>query len=359
MSEPLRVAVIGAGGISRLRHIPAYRDAEKLGIARVVAICDPVDAALKETGDMWGIDARYRDWREVVGRSDVDVVSVATPNSGHEPISIAALEAGKHVLCEKPLALDLAGARRMLAAAERSGKKTGVHFRYRYIPGARYMKELIDTGEIGSIHQIYLTYVNGSVQDPASPLRWRMTRAEGGGLLGDLGSHIIDLALWLCGSIVRVNATLKTFTTERATESGGRARIDVDDAATLMVEFANGATGVICASGMGLGRGNYQHVDLYGAKGSVEYEIERSDVGGDAINVCLGPAQHRVVGMARIPVPARHHRTANDPLIDFVRAVRDGVEPAITFADAVRVQEVIEAAGRSHASGSWVPLPLP
>jgi predicted dehydrogenase len=339
------------------------REAEALGLAELVAICDPSEASLHAAGDRFGVAERYADYRELIRRDDVDVVTIATPNSSHEEISVAALAAGKHVLCEKPLALSYAGARRMEEAARRAGKKTSVNFRYRWVPSARYMKELVESGEVGDVHQLFMNYFNAAVQDPGQPIRWRQTRAEGGGILADIGSHMIDLAHWLVGPVGRVYAHRRTFTPERATEGAegpGRMSVDVDDAATCLLEFASGATGAINASGMALGRVNHQRVELYGTKAGVVYEIDRTgDVGGDALQVCFGQAQHRAVGMAPARVLPHHSGTPISCFLDFLRAIHDDHEPPVTFADAVRVQEVLEAAELSARRGEWVELPLP
>lgn len=153
-----RGAVIGCGGIARLRHIPAFRQAAKSGLAEIVAICDPVETALAAARDEFGIAECCGDWREIVARDDIDLVTIATPNSLHEPIAIAALQSGKHVMCEKPLALSLAGARRMAEAARESGLVTAVNHRYRWVPAARYLKELVAAGEAGEVRQIFMFY---------------------------------------------------------------------------------------------------------------------------------------------------------------------------------------------------------
>jgi len=357
--EPLRVAIVGTGGISRYIHIPAYKRMEARGMVKVVALCDTVPAALAAAASQFGVERTFTDYRDAVGRSDIDVVSVATPNAAHEPVSIAALNAGKHVLCEKPLALDYAGALRMLEAARKSGKRTAVHFRYRFIPSALYLKELVETGELGDIYQAFLHYFQAQVHDPHTPARWRQSTADAGGMLGDIGSHILDLAMWILGPIARVHATSKTFTKERSTEGGGRVPVEVDDATSMLVEFASGTMGVLCASGLCQGRGNHQRAEIYGTKGSAIYEIERMDSGGDALQVCFGAAQARTVGLARAPILARHQRTADAPFAEFIEAINADRDAPVTFADAVRVQEVIDAAKLSAATGNWVSLPVP
>jgi predicted dehydrogenase len=365
VGETLRGAVIGAGGIiARLRHIPAFQLAAQSGLAEIVAICDPVATALDAAGEQFGISAasRYRDYEAVLARDDIDVVTIATPNSSHEPIAIAALQAGKHVSCEKPLALSLAGAQRMAAAAEAAGRVTAVNYRYRWIPAARYLKELVESGEVGEVRQIFMNYFNASVVDPNSPLQWRQTHAEGGGVLGDIGSHLIDLSLWLLGPIARVRCDLRTFTHERPTADNGMglALVDVDDAATCQLEFASGAIGVLNASGVCLGRSNHQRIEVYGTQGGVVYEIDApADAGGDRLHLCFGAAQHRTAGMAPALTWPRHHGTPLDPFLDFFQAVQDGRPAAVTFDDAVRVQAVLEAALQSAtADGAWVDLRL-
>jgi predicted dehydrogenase len=197
------------------------------------------------------------------------------------------------------------------------------------------------------------------VQDPTTPLQWRQTRAEGGGVLGDIGSHLIDLAHWLLGPIARVRCDLRTFTRERPISGGRMAPVDVDDAASCWFEFAAGAVGVMNVSGVCLGRGNHQRIEVYGTKGGVVYEIDApADRGGDRLEVCFGAAQHRTAGMATALTRPRHQATPLDPFLDFFRAIRAGRRPAVTFDDALRVQAVLEAAEESAAAGgAWIDVP--
>ena len=355
--DPLRGAVIGAGGgIARLRHIPAFQEAARRGLAELVAVCDPIPAALEAAGEQAGVAARYLDYREVLARDDVDVITIATPNSFHEPIAIAALEAGKHVLCEKPLALTLAGAQRMAAAAHGTNRVSAVNHRYRWVPAMRYLHELMTAGEFGDVRQIFMNYFNALFLDPATPMQWRYLRSERGGTLADIGSHLVDLALWLLGPIQRVRCDLHTFTSERPSSAGDMVRVDVDDAASCHLEFASGATGVLNASGLCLGRTNHQRIEVYGTKGGAVYEIDRpGDLGGDRLHVCFGEAQHRIVGMAPAPAPPRLQATPLDPFLDFFAAIHEGRPAPVTFDDAVRAQAVLDAAEESASNGgAWV-----
>lgn len=359
MAGMVRGAVIGTGVVARLRHIPAFQEAARRGTAELVALCDPVEAALNAAGDDAGIASRYLDYRDVLARDDIDVVTIATPNSLHEPIAIAALQAGKHVMCEKPLALSLDGARRMAAAAHDSGLVHAVNYRYRWVPAARHLKEMADAGDLGEIRQIFLNYFNAAVLDPSAPIQWRQTRAEGGGIFADIGSHLIDMSLWLLGPIRRVRCDLWTFTRERPDGAGGMAAVDVDDAATCQFAFASGAVGVLNASGLCLGRLNHQHIEVYGTAGGVVYEIARpGDLGGDVLHACFGDAQHRLVGMAPARAFPWHAGTPLDAFLDCFQAIHDRRPAAATFDDAVRVQAVLDAAQRSAAEGgAWVELP--
>ena len=363
MGEVLRGAVIGAGGgVARLRHIPALQEAEQRGTARIVAVCEPVRAALDLAGEQAGVDAsaRYLDWQDIIARDDIDVVTIATPNSLHEPIAIAALESGKHVFCEKPLAISLDGARRMAAAAHESGRQTGVNHRYRWVPSARYLKELIETGELGEIRQAFMNYFNGALIDPSTPIQWRQTRAEGGGVLGDIGSHLIDMVLWLLGPITRVRCDLRTYTKERPTAAGGMAPVDVDDAVTCQLDLASGATVVMNASGLCLGRTNHQRIEVYGTKGGSVYEIDRTgDIGSDHLQVCFGSAQHRTVGMGPARTLPRHEATPIDSFLEFFQSIQAGQPFPVNFDAAVRVQAVLDAAERSAADdGAWTNVPM-
>src|SRR5262249_53430181 len=277
------------------------------GLAELVAVCDAVEASAAAAAQEFGVASWGADYRAIVARPDVDVVSIATPNVFHEEISIAALQAGKHVMCEQPLGMDYAGALRMAEVARRGGRRTAVNFRYRWVPAARFLFDLVRAGEVGAVRHLYMNYLNGARANPETPIRWRLSRAQAGsGVLGDLGSHMIDFAHVLAGPVRRVSAHLRTFTTERPVEGGGRAAGAVDPACTLILEFASGAQGVVTCSGCAPGRGNHQRVELYGTDGAAIYEIERWDRGGDHLAVCLGPGQARLTAFADVPVPREH-----------------------------------------------------
>jgi predicted dehydrogenase len=251
------------------------------------------------------------------------------------------------------------GGRRMAAAAHDAGLVHAVNYRYRWVPSARYLKSLLDAGDLGEIRQIFMNYFNASVVDPTLPIQWRQTRAEGGGILADIGSHLIDLAHWWLGPIRRVHCDQHTFTRERPNNAGSVIPVDVDDAATCQIEFGSGAVCVLNASGLCLGRLNHQRIELYGTSGGAVYEIARpGDLGGDVLHACFGDAQHRLIGMAPAPVPPWFTGTPIDAFLDFFQAIHDGRPAAVTFDDAVRVQAVLDAAEQSAGGGGgWVNVP--
>jgi predicted dehydrogenase len=364
MTARVRVAVIGAGGIATLRHLPAYKLAEERGEADRVAVCDPVEASARAAAERFAVPRVYSDYRELLdlrgAGAGIDAVSICTPNSFHEPITLDCLAAGKHVLCEKPLALDLAGARRMYEVARTTGVVTAVNFRYRFIPAAAFARDLIARGELGEIYHIYGNYLQGLLSDPATPLAWRLVRAQSGsGALGDLASHLIDLCRFWVGEVSAVQGHLRTFTTERPVAGGGTGTVDVDDATSILLRFASGAEGVINASRCAIGHNNHQRVEIYGTKGAAIYEIERWDEGGDSLQICLGAAQARHNAFSRVKVPPEY--LAGNPLrtmLDFVAAIRAGTKVSPDFEDGLRCQEVLEAAERSAADARWLTLPL-
>lgn len=360
MLKVVRIGIVGVGGIAVLRHLPAFSLARAAGQAEIVAVCDVDRARAAAVAAEFGVPTVCADEQELLALPDLDAVSICTPNAFHYPQAMAALRAGKHVACEKPLAMTLAEAGEMTALAEQSGLITSVNFRYRWIPAARYVTDLLAAGALGRVYHGIFHFFNGALADPSTPGAWRGTRAlAGSGVLGDLGSHLMDLARGWLGEARHVRGHLTTYVPERPSPDGGRMAIDVDDAAAFTVDYASGATGHFLVSRMAAGRGNYQRIELYGSQGSVVYEFDRWDRGGDLVQVCLGPAQARLGGFSTVQVSPEHLRgTPNGALLEFVAAVRAGRPATPSFADGLRVQEIMAAVERSAAEGRAVDLPL-
>ena len=359
MAERIRVGVIGTGAIALLRHLPAFKACQDAGTAELVAVADPVEESARRAAERFGVPRALTDYRDLLALP-VDAVSVCTPNAYHEEISLAALDAGKHVLCEKPLAMSYAGARAMHERAEGTGRATAVNFRYRWVPAAAFVRDLVAGGELGELYHVFAQYFNGTLHDPATPMQWRQARAESGsGALGDLGSHLIDLCRWWVGEFASVQGHLRTFVPERPLTDGGMGRVDVDDAASFHACFANGAGAVFNASRCAIGRNNHQRIELYGTQGALIYEIEKGDEGGDRLQLCLGSAQARYNAFATVRVPVSYLSGSPErPMIDFVDALLQGQPFAPSFYDGMRCQEVLEAVEVSAREGVRVELPL-
>lgn len=271
----LGYAFMGKAHTNALKKIP-YMVYPPPAIPKLIAIAGRNEEAVKEAAQRYGYEGYYTDWRAMVADPRVQLFDNSGPNNLHAEPSIAAAEAGKHILCEKPLGRTAEEAKRMLDAVEKAGVKNMVAFNYRFVPAIRQAYELIKSGALGEIYHFRAVYLQEWITDPNFPMIWRLTKGEAGsGALGDLGAHIIDLARHLVGEPKAVMAMTKTFIPERPTAEGGRAKVDVDDAFISLVEFENGAIGTLEASRFAPGRKNHQVLEINGSKGSLVFNLER------------------------------------------------------------------------------------
>ncbi|XVV07958.1 Gfo/Idh/MocA family protein [Actinosynnema sp. CA-248983] len=321
------------------------------------------------------------DWKTLLDRDDVDVIDICSPGDTHAEIAVAALDAGKHVLCEKPLANTVAEAEAMAAAAERAaakGVRAMVGFSYRRVPALSLARDLVAQGRLGRIHHVRAQYLQDWIVDPAAPLSWRLQKDKAGsGSLGDIGAHIVDAAQFIVGdTITEVCGTLETFVTERplaAAHSGlsGTAVSDetgpvtVDDAALFLARFQNGALGSFEATRFASGRKNALRIEVNGSAGSVAFDFEDMNV----LHYFDGGEDSATAGFRRIVVtepdhpyvgawwPAGHvlgyEHSFTHQAVDFVRAVAEGTDPSPSFADGLRLQRVLAAVEASAASRTW------
>ena len=338
---------------------------------RMAAICGRDAAAVAAAAGRLGWPATETDWKRLIERDDVDLVDVCTPGSSHAEISIAALEAGKHVLCEKPLANTVEEARAMAAAAARAatgGVRAMTGFNFRRVPAVALARELVAAGRLGAIRHVRGAYLGSHLLDPEIPLLWRLQAEHAGtGALGDLGAHAVDLAQYLAGDqIAGVSALTETFVRERplADGSGARGPVTVDDAALFIARFAGGALGSFEATRFATGHTEGLRVELNGELGSIIWdlgafnELRLFDATGD-------PATQ---GFRRVQVTRADHpyagawwpdghtigyeHTFTHEVRDFVHAIADGHDPVPSFADGLQVQEVLDAVQRSASSGA-------
>lgn len=247
-------------------------------IPKLVAICGRDESKVSAAARRYGYSRHYTDWKKLVKDPEVELFDNGAPNNLHSEPCIEAAEEGKHILCEKPLARSAREARLMLEAVRRSQVKNMVGFNYRFVPAIQLAKKLIDDGTIGRIYHFHARYLQEWVMDPSFPRFWRLTKeSAGSGALGDIGAHVVDLAHFLVGTLATVSAITRTFIGDRPLpdEPAKKGKVDVDDAFESIVEFENGAIGHIGASRFCAGRKNYQHIEIYGEKGSILFNLER------------------------------------------------------------------------------------
>ncbi|HEV8163257.1 MAG TPA: Gfo/Idh/MocA family oxidoreductase, partial [Actinomycetota bacterium] len=303
-------------------------------------------------------------------RDDVELVDVCTPGSSHAEISIAALEAGKHVLCEKPLANTVEEARAMAAAAAGAatrGVRAMVGFNFRRVPAVALARQLIAAGRLGAIRHVRAAYLAAHAVDPEFPLVWRLRAEEAGsGALGDLGAHAVDLAQYLAGDhITGVSGLTETFVRERPLPGGGgRGPVTVDDAAAFIARFGGGALGSFEATRFATGHTEGLSVEVNGELGSVVWELGALNQLG-VFDATDAPATQ---GFRRVQVTRADHpyagawwpdghtigyeHTFTHEVRDLLVAIAAGEDPTPSFADGLAVQQVLDAVQRSAAAGS-------
>jgi predicted dehydrogenase len=272
----LGYAFMGKAHTNAYKKLP-YMVYPPPAVPKLIAIAGRDQDAVREAALRYGYEGYYTDWRELLADPRVQLFDNGGPNDLHAAPCIAAAEAGKHIICEKPLARTAAEAKLMLDAVTKAGVKNLVAFNYRFIPAIRQAYELIRSGRLCEIYHFRAIYLQEWIMDPNFAQVWRLDKARAGsGVLGDLGAHIVDLARHLIGEPTSVMAMTKTFIPERPTADGkGRAKVDVDDAFISLVEFANGAIGTLEATRFAAGRKNHQEIEINGSKGSIHFNLER------------------------------------------------------------------------------------
>ena len=322
--------------------------------------------ALADAADRFGFDRTATDWRDVV--DEVDILYNLGPNHLHPEPSIAALEAGTHVLCEKPLAPTLAAAERMRNAAEDSEAVAGAAFNYRFLPAIQYAKGLIEDGELGEIHHVRGSYLQDWLVDPEAPWVWRLDEElAGSGVLGDLGAHTIDLARFLVGEVTgeieRISGHLQTFVEERPVPDEDETRpVTVDDAYSAQAAFENGAVGTFEASRFATGHKNDHAIAIHGSKGSVRFSLERLN---ELEVMREGNRGYETVLVTDETDPYVDHwwppghvigweHTFVHESYEFLSAVAEGGQFSPSFAEGYAVQRVLDGIEQSDERGEWV-----
>jgi predicted dehydrogenase len=375
-------AFMGNAHSQAWRTAPHFFDLPLAPVMQVV--CGRDEARAAEAAHRLGWAESDHDWHRVVERPDVDLMDICTPGDSHAEIAIAALSAGKHVLCEKPLANTVAEAEAMVEAAAEAaqhGVRAMVGFTYRRVPAIALARQLVDDGRIGEIRHVRAQYLQDWIADPQAPLSWRLDKDKAGsGALGDIGAHIVDLTQHITGQqITEVCGQLETFVKERpvATEHSGlsgsagteRGPVTVDDAAVFIARFTGGGLGVFEATRFATGRKNAIRIEINGSAGSLAFDFEDMNV----LELFDAADPDETAGFRRIIVtePGHPYVAAWWPpghglgyehgfthqVVDLVNAIADGRQPRPSFADGLQVQRVLAAVETSSDTRSWQEIP--
>jgi predicted dehydrogenase len=367
----LGLGLIGTGFMGKA-HAFAYHaapvtfpDVPRLALRAVADVNGP---AAEKFAAQFGFAAWHADWRKLVEDPRIDVIAITTPNTLHKEIALAAIAAGKHVHCEKPLAPTAADALEMTLAAERAGIKTQVGYNYLKNPVLKMARDMIAAGELGDITGFRGLHAEDYMTDPQAPYSWRLDPRGGPGVIADLGSHIISIARFLLGPISEVAADVETVVKSRPVAAGAAERVPVkvDDIARLIVRFARGCGGSLEANWVSAGRKMQLGFEVHGTKGSLAFTQERFNeihfykAGGDPrhqgfTRIEAGPAHPPYVNFCVAP---GHQIGFNDlktiEVAEFLRAIAGGAAAAPDFREAWEIQRIVEAAVAAAASRRWL-----
>ncbi len=375
--QTVGIGVIGHGFMGKVHSnayikIP-YSYPNPAAFPHLVALCGRNEAAVKDTAIRFRYDGYYTDWRAMLKDPRIRIVDNCTPDDMHEEPSIAAAEAGKHIICEKPLAMTVKSAKAMRDAAKNAGVKHMLCHNYRFIPAVRFAKELIMKGTIGDIYQFRGRYLQEVGHNPATPIEhvWYASGTKSGVLLG-IGCHIIDMARFLAGEIVSVSGIAKTHAKNRKTTAGRQETVQADEENMALVEFASGAIGTLESTGISAGRRNQLAWEINGAKGSIAFDLEDPN----HLRVYLEDKPTKEIkGFTDVSVtdPGHPLQTLYLPpghnagweyghvhaLAHFIDCVKNDkpVEPfGATFEDGYRIQLIMEAICESSESSRKITL---
>jgi len=338
---------------------------------RLVGVCAASEVSRCLAMERAGYEFATDDYRELLKRDDIHVINVCTPNYLHKEHTLAALAAGKHVYCDKPLAMNAAEAREVVDAAGRTALTSQVTFHNRFSPAMLRARQLVEDGFLGDILSFRGVYLHSGYADPSRTMSWRLDMAKsGGGALVDLGSHLIDLMRMLVGDFARVQASLQTIVKERPIAKGSSQKVPVtvDDLTVMQVELASGAIGTLEASRIATGAQDDLRIEIHGAKGAIRFDMmdpnwlyayddthPNGALGGNrgySRIECIQnypkpaslPGGKTVVGWMRFHIASIH---------EFVANVVKGQPGSPSFEDGLAVHEVMDAAARSSRSGGW------
>ncbi len=374
MARQLRVGMVGYGFMGRA-HSNAYHRVNQFFDLAYQPVLKAVAGRTGEKAETfrgrWGWQRAESDWRKLVEAADIDVIDICSPNNTHHEIALAAATAGKMILCEKPLAMNLAEAREMTRAVEKSGKLNMVWFNYRRVPAISLAQQMIEEHRLGKIFHYRATYLQDWTISPKVPVggagTWRLDKdVAGAGVSGDLSTHNIDTAIWLNGSIAQVCGMTEIFIRDRQRADGSPARVEIDDVCTFLARFANGSNGTFESTRYARGRKNKNSFEVNGEKGSIYFDLEDmhqlqyfnhedpAQLQGWRTILVTG-AEHPYMANWWVPgcVIGYEHTFVN-ALADFLKGLEKNQRVRPDFRDALETQAVAEAVLESARTGSWV-----
>ncbi|WP_086849116.1 Gfo/Idh/MocA family protein [Amycolatopsis kentuckyensis] len=370
--ETIGIGMVGHAFMGAV-HSHAWRSVHRFFdpplVPRLAVLGGRDEARAKAAAEKFGWEDVETDWRKLVARDDVGLVDVCTPGDSHAEIAIAALAAGKHVLCEKPLANSVAEAEAMAEAARRArerGVRAMVAFNYRRVPALAHARKLVAGGALGEIRHVRSVYLQDWLSDPRAPMTWRLRKeSAGSGALGDLGAHIVDAAQFVTGEVITgVSALTNTFVKQRPAETGGTDEVTVDDTALFLARLSGGAVATFEATRFALGRKNAMRLEVNGSKASLAFDFESmnelqwyegSGTEAGFRRILVTEPQHPYVGAWWPPGHLLgYEHTFTHEVADLLDAIGAGTDPEPGFDDGLRVQRVLAAVERSAAEeANW------
>jgi predicted dehydrogenase len=374
MGETINVGIVGTQFMGRA-HSNAYMDAAHFfdlpSVPVMRAACDNVTTNLKPFCQQFGWASQETSWEALIAREDIDLIDICTSNAVHMPIAVAAAQAGKHVICEKPIAMNAGEAQAMLEAAEKADVRHMVAFNYRRVPAIALARQMIDDGKVGKVFHFNAVYYQDWLVDPEFPYVWRHDKqVAGSGAHGDMNAHIVDLARFLVGEIEAVCGAEEIFIKERQkTDGSGTGKVTADDALFSLARFREGALGSFMATRFASGRKNFLRFELFGSEGSLAFNLERLNELQYYSRRELGCEQ----GFRTILATESDHPYINKwwppghiigwehtfihEIADLMTAIATGQRVEPNFLDGLRNQQVLDAMQLAAAEKTWVDIP--
>jgi predicted dehydrogenase len=373
--KPLNIGLVGYGFMGRT-HTNGYKRVNdffpELTYRPVLkAVCGRSEEAAKAFADQWGYESVETDWRKLVARNDIDAIDICTPNNTHAEIAIAAAQAGKMILCEKPLSMNTAEGHKMVDAVEKAGVPNTVWYNYRRVPAVTLAKKLIDEGRLGRIFHYRANFlqdwtISADLPQGGTAL-WRLdVAAAGSGVTGDLLAHCIDTAIWLNGSIADVSAMTETFVKERKHNLTGKVeKVGIDDACAFLCHFANGSLGLFESTRYARGHKALYTLEINGEKASIRWDLhdlhrlEYFDHGDEGQlrgwkSIHVTDSDHPYMNKWWVPgLQIGYEHTFVHQVADFLGNLANGKSTSPTFREALETQAVCDAVLESAKARSW------